>query len=96
MPYTFFEPTPDAAYNAPVARLRKLDAAMDQHAGESETSTLLYLRPDLVRMECAGAELGLNQKRLTLTNLYTGIWWQGSYPNYYSGEAAKASRELAQ
>ena len=28
----------------------------DQHAGERETSTLLYLRPDLVKMDSAKNE----------------------------------------
>lgn len=92
----FFEPTPDAAYNAAVARVRKSDAASDQHAGERETSTLLYLRPDLVKMRRAGDESGSNQKRLLLPNLYTGIWWYGSYPNHYAGEGAKATRELGE
>jgi len=92
----FFEPTPDSSYNAQVSKLRKSDASMDQHAGERETSTLLYLRPDLVKMDVAKNESGINQKRLTLPNLYTAIWWYSSYPNHYAGEGAKATRELGQ
>jgi creatinine amidohydrolase len=92
----FFEPTPDSAYNARVAKLRKSDARMDQHAGERETSTLLYLRPDLVKMDRATNESGMDQKRLLLPNLYTGIWWYGSYPNHYAGEGAKATRQLGE
>ncbi len=92
----FFEPTPDSAFNARLAKLRKSDASMDQHAGERETSTLLYLRPDLVKMERATNESGINLKRLSLPDLYTGIWWYGSYPNHYAGEGAKATRELGE
>ncbi len=92
----FFEPTPDAAYNAGVAKLRTSDPSMDQHAGERETSTLLYLRPDLVKMDRATTESGMNQKRLTLPDLYTGIWWYGSYPNHYAGEGAKGTRALGE
>ena len=90
----FFEPTPDSAFNAQVRKLRKSDAAGDQHAGERETSTLLYLRPDLVKMDSATRESGENQKRLSIPNVYTGIWWYASYPNHYAGEGANATKEL--
>lgn len=92
----FFEPTPDSAFTAQVKKIRKSDAGMDQHAGERETSTLLYLRPDLVKMDRATKESGMNLKRLSLPDLYTGIWWYGSYPNHYAGEGTKASRELGE
>lgn len=92
----FFEPTPDATYNAQLAKIRKSDPGMDQHAGERETSTLLYLRPDLVKMDRATNESGMNLKRLSLPDLYTGIWWYGSYPNHYAGEGATATRELGE
>lgn len=92
----FFEPSRDSAYQARVNKIRKTDPGGDQHAGESETSTLLYLRPDLVKLDKATKESGENLKRLSLPNLYTGIWWYASYPNHYAGEAAKASRELGE
>jgi creatinine amidohydrolase len=92
----FFEPSPDSAYNSQVAKIRKSNPGMDQHAGERETSTLLYLRPDLVKMDRATNESGINQKRLLLPDLYTGIWWYSSYPNHYAGEGAKATRELGE
>ncbi|HET6963010.1 MAG TPA: creatininase family protein, partial [Terriglobia bacterium] len=64
---------------------------------ERETSTLLYLRPDVVKMDRAETESGANQKRLTLNpDLYTAIWWYAAYPNHYAGEGAKATRELGQ
>src|SRR5579862_6288699 len=44
----FFEPNADSAYRRQLSALHKSDPADDQHAGERETSTLLYLRPDLV------------------------------------------------
>ncbi len=90
----FFEPTPDSTLNDQVRRLRKSDATTDQHAGERETSTLLYLRPDLVKMDSAIKESGANQKRLSIPDVYTAIWWYASYPNHYAGEGAKATREL--
>jgi creatinine amidohydrolase len=92
----FFEPTPNAAFNEKVAKLRKSDPAIDQHAGERETSTLLYLRPDLVKMETATKESGENLKRLSIPDVYTAIWWYAAFPNHYAGEGAKASKELGQ
>ncbi|HLX91872.1 MAG TPA: creatininase family protein, partial [Puia sp.] len=68
----------------------------DQHAGERETSSLLYLRPDLVKMDSATNESGANQKRLDIPNVYAAIWWYADFPNHYAGEGAKATRELGQ
>ena len=91
----FFDPGQDQAFAEKARKMRKSDAAGDMHAGENETSTLLYLRPDLVKQNLAVTESGEDQKRMaSLPNLYTGIWWYASYPNHYAGEGAKASKEL--
>jgi creatinine amidohydrolase len=93
----FFQPDSDSAYEQKVKQLHKSDPATDQHAGERETSTLLYLRPDLVKMDSAKNQSGENQKRLRLpSSLYTAIWWYANYPNHYAGEGAKATRELGE
>jgi creatinine amidohydrolase len=92
----FFEPGADSAYSAQLARMHKSDMANDAHAGERETSTLLYLRPDLVKMDSAKNESGANLKRLSIPNVYTGIWWYASYPNHYAGDGSVATRELGQ
>lgn len=92
----FFEPGSDAEYAKKLAALHKSDPAGDQHAGERETSALLYLRPDLVKMDSANNESGANQKRLTLPNVYTAIWWYANFPNHYAGEGGRATRELGQ
>ena len=93
----FFEPDSDSAYQQKVKQLHKSDPTNDQHAGERETSTLLYLRPDLVKMDSAKNQSGENQKRLRLpSSLYTAIWWYANYPNHYAGEGAKATRELGE
>jgi creatinine amidohydrolase len=90
----FFTPDEDAEAAAQVRALRKSDPAGDMHAGERETSTLLYLRPDLVEMDRATSESGENRKRLSLPDLYTPIWWYAGFPNHYAGEGAKATAEL--
>lgn len=92
----FFEPGSDSVYRRKMNELHKSDPAGDQHAGERETSSLLYLRPDLVKMDSAKNESGANQKRLDIPNVYTAIWWYADYPNHYAGEGAKATRELGQ
>ena len=90
------EPTPDPTVTDTANRMRKSDPRTDQHAGERETSTLLYLRPDLVQMNHATDESGANQDRLSVPDLYTAIWWYARYPNHYAGEGAVATRDLGQ
>lgn len=87
-------PPADPEQNRKIMEMRKSDPSYDGHAGERETSTLLYLRPDLVIQDRADDESGKNLARLELTDLYTGIWWYASYPNHYAGEGSAGSREL--
>lgn len=71
--------------------------SVDMHAGESETSTMMISRPDLVHTDRAASQSGADQARLHLPdNLYTAIWWYARFPNHYSGEGAAASHELGQ
>jgi creatinine amidohydrolase len=71
--------------------------ALDMHAGQSETSTMMISHPDLVHLDRATSESGADQKRLNLpSNVYTGIWWYARFPNHYSGEGALAARELGE
>ena len=91
----FFEPTNDSAYTNKLRAIHH-DPSGDQHAGERETSSLLYLRPDLVKMDSANNESGANPKRLDIPNVYTAIWWYADFPNHYAGEGSKATRELGQ
>ena len=92
----FYDPAPGPEITERINKMRKSDPAGDQHGGERETSTLLYLRPELVQMDRAAAESGANQKRLAIPEVYTGIWWYAAYPNHYAGEGAKATRELGE
>lgn len=89
-----YRPAADSAYTSEFNKMHKSDRATDQHAGESETSTLLYYRPDLMRMDRATDQSGANQKRSSLPDLYTPIWWYSAYPNHYAGEGAKATKEF--
>jgi creatinine amidohydrolase len=90
----FFEPSSDSLYSKQLKSLHKSDPAGDMHAGEGETSVLLYLRPDLVKMDSASIQSGANQNRLHIPNVYTAIWWYADFPNHYAGDASKATAEL--
>jgi creatinine amidohydrolase len=74
-----------------------LKSTTDGHAGESETSHVLVVRPDLVHMDRAASESGADLNRLDLpAGLYTGIWWYAKFPNHYAGDGTLASRELGE
>lgn len=92
----FFQPSSDSAFSTQMAKLHQSDPKNDAHAGERETSELLYLRPDLVKMDSTANESGANQKRLLIPDMYTAIWWYANYPNHYAGEGAKATRQLGE
>ncbi|MBU0695801.1 MAG: creatininase family protein [Bacteroidetes bacterium] len=89
-----YRPEQDPAYMAKYLKMHKSNQENDQHAGERETSTLLYYRPDLMRMDRAAEQSGANQKRSSTPDLYTPIWWYSSYPNHYAGEGDKATKEF--
>ena len=67
----------------------------DMHGGESETSTMLIARPDLVHQDRAASESGDDQHHLNLPDsLYTGIWWYAKFPNHYSGDGSAGNANL--
>jgi creatinine amidohydrolase len=71
--------------------------ALDMHAGQTETSTMMISHPDLVHLDQATSESGADQKRINLPkDVYTGIWWYARFPNHYSGEGALATKELGE
>jgi creatinine amidohydrolase len=67
---------------------------LDQHAGNTETSSMLNIAPQLVHKEKAGEQSGADQQRMKeLKNITSGIWWYAQFPNHYSGDGSKASQE---
>ena len=69
----------------------------DSHAGNTETALMLALTPDLVHIDKAKDESGINQQRTEhLPNIFTGIWWYAQYPNHYSGDGSKANLEAGE
>jgi creatinine amidohydrolase len=73
----------------------KRKTSIDAHAGESETSKMMIVRPDLQHQDRATSESGADQHRLNLPEgVYTGIWWYARFPDHYAGEGSAATREL--
>jgi creatinine amidohydrolase len=71
--------------------------ALNMHAGETETSTMMISNPDLVHLDRATSESGADQKRVNLPeDVYTGIWWYARFPNHYSGDGSPANKELGE
>jgi creatinine amidohydrolase len=88
-----FEPSADAETSAAVKALRQ--TAMDMHAGETETSTIMAHRPDLAHPERAKDQSGADQARLDgLKDVYTAIWWYARFPNHYAGDGTPATAKL--
>ncbi len=70
---------------------------VDMHAGETETSSMLIARPDLVHMDRAASESGADRNRLKLPDpVYTGIWWYAKFPDHYSGDGSAGNKELGE
>jgi creatinine amidohydrolase len=74
----------------------KIQHPEGMHAGETETSHMMYTRPDLVHMDRAASESSADEARLKglPDSVYTGIWWYARFPNHYSGEPSAANKEL--
>ena len=79
------------------------ETTVDGHAGESETSQILAIRPELVHIEAIlAASEGMPLERvraLSEMGIYTGIWWYADHPTHYRGDGrpasqAKGEREL--
>jgi creatinine amidohydrolase len=83
--------------SAPPAGGPKKKTSVDQHAGESETSTMMISHPDLVHPDRAASESGADQHRENLPDgVYTGIWWYARFPEHYAGDGSAATRELGE
>jgi creatinine amidohydrolase len=75
----------------------KKKTTVDMHAGESETSKMMVVRPELLHQDRAGSESGADQRRENLpAGVYTGIWWYARFPDHYAGDGSAATRELGE
>lgn len=93
-----------AVYLAQVPTDPELEAQIKQkqktnwggHACEDETSRLLAIRPDLVKMHLVDTESGLPQRQQPQVHAFTGISWYADFPNHYAGIATTANAELGE
>jgi creatinine amidohydrolase len=72
-----------------------LTAANDGHAGEIETSAMLHLHPELVKLDAFrdyGQTLG-RIRHLRDVGITTGIWWYADHPGHLQAEAVPFTRE---
>ena len=93
----YYDPAPDTAFLEQLSKIRKTPLAGDEHAGERETSSMLAIRPDLVKMDRAGDEDGSDQKRLAdMPNIWTATSWYARFPNHYAGQGGAANKELGE
>lgn len=90
----YYDRQPDPEWLQKYTKTRKTPMEGDEHAGERETSGLLAMRPELVKLDRAGNEDGKDQKRQAhLPNLWTAVSWYSRFPNHYAGIGAAASAE---
>jgi len=88
-----FDPADDPSMDEALKKLRK--TTVDGHAGEEETSSMLFNRPDLVHQDRAGQQSGADLNRQAgLKHAYTGIWWYARQPNHYRGDGRFGNKEM--
>lgn len=71
------------------------DSDFGGHGDEMETSVMLHLRPELVRMDAlTDPEDGRSRERMGhLPDLDTSISWYADHPTHYAGDARGATAE---
>lgn len=93
-PYSIY--VPDGKVSA--ERQREWDAALKTsehgHACECETSHVLALFPELVKMKALPEKPASALKRMSeAPGVFTGVSWYADYPDHYAGDARAASAE---
>lgn len=69
----------------------------DSHGGNRESSVMKAVKPEIVHLDRASEQSGVDLNRLRhLEHVYTGIWWYASYPNHYGGDGSSASAEAGE
>ena len=95
-PYQLYLYEPQIS-DAEMAQAEKLviSKVEEMHAGERETSEMLAIRPDLVKLEAVKTESGDDQARMkNLPDFLTALWWYARFPNHYAGDAQYANALL--
>ena len=72
---------------------RKMQSEFDLHGGEVETSLMLALRPDLVKMQNLSEPGRPMGRQAHLGGVRTAVRWYANFPGHYAGDAAGATAE---
>jgi creatinine amidohydrolase len=70
---------------------------LGQHAGLTETATIMYLRPELVDMSVQNPKDSVSKDRLAdlrSKSVYSGYNWYAEYPYHFAGDPSLATPEL--
>lgn len=94
--YVVYVPQPAYAAEEP-STAAQWETVIDDHAGERETSMILAIRPELVRLESLpadgeGTPLG-RLKPLRDQDTDVGIWWYADNPTHYCGDGHPATAQ---
>lgn len=91
-----FQPTDDPEVAKKMEEMTQHDP-YNAHAGNEESSVIKAIVPEVVHLERAGQQSGIDQERLkNLEHVYTGIWWYAKYPNHYGGDGTKANAKAGE
>jgi creatinine amidohydrolase len=91
-----FQPTDDPEVAKKMEEMTQQDP-YNAHAGNEESSVIKAIVPEVVHLERAGQQSGIDQERLkNLEHVYTGIWWYAKYPNHYGGDGTKANAKAGE
>ncbi len=91
-----FQPKDDPEVAKKVEEMTQHDP-FNAHAGNEESSVIKAIVPELIHLDRAGQQSGVDQERLkNLSYVYTGIWWYASYPNHYGGDGSKANAKAGE
>lgn len=94
--YVVYVPQPSYQAEEP-STAAQWETIIDGHAGERETSMIIAIRPELVRIESLpangeGMPLG-RLKPLSDQDISTGIWWYADNPTHYNGDGRPATAQ---
>lgn len=93
-PYHLYMPLERMAPQAKQEWDKLRETSFGGHACETETSAVLALFPDLVRMDEVPDQPGAPLNRMRdMPPTYTGIWWYSDHPRHYAGDARYATAE---
>ena len=93
-PYTLYMPTRGMSEEAEEQWVAMRSTDYGGHACEEETSLVLGIHPELVKMDRVPEQPARPLGRMgSLPPTYTGAWWYADYPDHYAGDARSATRE---